>query len=92
MFFKKKEPEFKYNLGDEVKDTITDFNGVVVRRTQWLNNCNTYGVQPRSLHEGKRQEVGDFDEPQLKLMQKEIVPAHRETGGPSRSVPQSNRI
>ena len=69
--FGKKEPEFKFDLGETVKDTITGFEGVVTRRTQWLNNCNTYGVQPRKLMEGKIQEPGNFDEPQLENVESE---------------------
>ena len=45
-----KDPGFKFNLGDRVRDEITGFEGVVVVRSQWLNNCNTYGVQPTKLN------------------------------------------
>ena len=36
------------NLGDEVKDTITGFKGIVVARTEWLNGCARVTVQPQS--------------------------------------------
>lgn len=79
--------EFKFELGSTVRDTITEFEGVVVRRTQWLNNCNTYGVQPRKLLDGKIQECGNFDEPQLELVPMSTpVPSKRDTGGPERVV------
>ena len=84
--------DFKFELGSTVKDTITNFEGVVIRRTQWLNNCNTYGVQPRKLLEGKIQEAWNFDEPQLELVpKKETLSSTRKTGGPERSVARTNR-
>lgn len=84
--------EFKFELGATVRDTITGFQGVVTRRTQWLNNCNTYGVQPRELDkEGKIRDAGNFDEPQLALVEEEKpVPSSRKSGGPERSVPRTS--
>ena len=83
---------FKFELGTTVKDTITGFEGLVTRRTQWLNNCNTYGVQPRELDkDGKIRECGNFDEPQLELVEKESpVKSDRKTGGPERSVQRTS--
>lgn len=61
--------DFKFELGITVEDTISGFRGVITRRTQWLNNCNTYGVQPRELDKnGNVRDCGNFDEPQLKMV------------------------
>lgn len=81
-----KTHDFKFNLGDKVKDTITGFKGIVTLRSQWLNACNTYGVQSQELKDGIPKERSHFDEPQLELIKEEIVPASRETGGPERPV------
>lgn len=91
MFGSKKEPGFEFNLGDRVKDEITGFSGVVTRRTQWLNNCNTYGVQRTELKDGIPQDPQSFDEPQLSIVEKKVVKESRHTGGPERHVPISNR-
>ena len=77
---------FKFDNGDKVKDKITGFTGIIVRRTQWLNNCNTYGVQPEKLKDGIPQNVQSFDEPQLKSVKKEIHKVSQRTGGPNRHV------
>lgn len=79
-------PEFKFNLGDEVKDTITGFPGVVICRSQWLNNCNTYTVQSKKLKDGAPQTGQAFDEPQLTLLKEKQVKTHQKTGGPIREV------
>lgn len=86
-----KEPEFKYALGDEVKDQITGFSGILVCRTQWIHNCNTYGVKPPELKDGVPQEVQYFDEPQLEVVVKEVIKPKRDTGGPSKAISRTNR-
>jgi len=95
MFGKSKQPKFKFAIGDEVKDTITHLKGIIIRRTQWLNNCNTYGVQPQELKDGKPVEASSFDEPQLKLVRKEVkkpqLPA-KKTGGPERPVCRTTNL
>ena len=86
-----KEPDFKFNLGDEIRDVITGFTGIITARSQWLSNCNTYNVQARTLHEGKPIDVKHFDEPQLELVKKTVVPEKRGTGGPERPITPTNR-
>jgi hypothetical protein len=91
MFGKKEKPDFKLNLGDEVKDIFTGFTGLIVCRTQWIHNCNTYGVKPKKLKDGVPQENQFFDEPQLEIIEKEVVKSKRDTGGPCSSVPCTAR-
>jgi len=83
------DSNFKFGLGDKVSDTITGFKGIVVRRTQWLNNCNTYGVQPVKLKEGMPQDAQNFDEMQLAVVEEKVHKEHRSTGGPDRDVPST---
>lgn len=91
MFGKKKEPEFKFDLGDKVRDKITNFEGVLIGRHQWLNNCNTYSVKPTTLKDGAPQDSCSFDEPQLDLVTAKVAESNRKTGGPERTVSQPNR-
>ena len=88
---KKKDPKFKFELGSKVTDSITGFTGIVVCRTQWIHNCNVYGVQPQELKDGKPLDRGYFDEPQLKLIKEKVVKESRRTGGPEKAVAQANR-
>lgn len=92
MFGIGKEPEFKFNLGDKLKDKITGFEGIVTGRHQWINNCNTYSVKPQVLKDGVPQDSHSFDEPQLDLVEEKAIPElNRRTGGPDRKVCQPNR-
>ncbi len=87
----KKEPEFKFDLGDEVEDMITGFSGIIVCRCQWIYNCNTYGLMNKILNDGKPRDREYFDEPQLKLIEIKKIEKKRDTGGPCGSVLQTNR-
>ena len=86
---------FKFQLGDEVKDKLTGFTGIVECRCQWLHNCNTYGIKSRSLHKGAPIDRHFFDEPQLKLDKEAAKPAQKKSkekpGGPCTPVPNTNR-
>ena len=91
MFGKKKEPEFKFNLGDKVRDKITGFQGILVCRSQWLHNCNTYGIQPQEMKDGKPLDRHFFDEPQLEVVEEKVVEPKRNTGGPEKFIMATNR-
>jgi hypothetical protein len=41
--------EFKFELGEIVKDKVTGFSGVIRIRSQYLTGCNTYGLQSQKL-------------------------------------------
>lgn len=77
------------NLGDEVKDTITGFKGIVVARTEWLNGCARVTVQPQKLKsDGTPVESQTFDEFQLVVLKSaKMAVGRRDTGGP-RPEPQ----
>jgi len=90
---KRKEPEFKFNLGDTAKDKITGFEGIIYNRSQWLYNCNTYGLKPTKLDkDGETRKTESFDEPQLELVEKEVFEPKRDTGGPCEEVKPTNRL
>ncbi len=48
------------NLGDKVKDTITDFEGTAVARCVYLNGCVRIEVQPKELKDGKMINISDL--------------------------------
>lgn len=89
--FGKSEVKFKFNVGDKAKDTITGFAGIIIYRTQWLNNCNTYGVASQELKDGVPVKNQHFDEPQLMMVDKEAIKKSQKTGGPCGEVNRTNR-
>lgn len=84
--------DFKFELGQTVKDTITGYEGIVVSRSQWISNCNTYGVKSQTLKDGKPIETEHFDEPVLVLIEeKQVMEPAQKTGGPVERIRNTNR-
>ena len=70
------------NIGDIARDTITDFEGVIVARTDWLNGCVRMTIQPKGLRDGKPVEAQTFDVEQLELVKAKASPQGSRSGGP----------
>jgi hypothetical protein len=81
------------NLGDEVKDTVTGFQGIVVAKTNYIHGCTRVSVQPKVGKDKKVPEAQAFDEPALKVIKAGVVKrSHNDTGGPKMATPQSKAV
>ena len=78
-------------LGDKVKDTITDLEGTAVAKIKYMNNCIQYEVQPKGLKDGTIIKSVWVDEGQL-IVKKEakIKKVKEKPPGGSRSVPSGS--
>lgn len=59
---------FKFNLGDEVKDSVTGVTGIVSSKTEFLNGCKRYGLEQPQKKDGSIPDVITVDEQQLLLV------------------------
>ena len=84
-------PKFKFYLGDKVKDLITGYEGIVIARTQYITNCNTYGVKSLKLKNDVPMDTQWFDEPHVVLVVEKAYKAHQTTGGPTDAPKATNR-
>lgn len=77
-------------LGDEVRDKVTGFQGIVVAKYIYLQGCTRVCVQPRvNGTEMKLPDAGTFDEPNLEVVREEVVtPGPQDTGGPEKWMPK----
>lgn len=77
-------------LGDTVRDTITDFQGIVVARIEYLTGCMQFGVAPKAGSDGKVPDTVYFDYTRLEVVadKKRVVIPARDTGGPQRDAPR----
>ena len=57
------------NLGDKVRDVVTDFEGIVIGRVEYLTGCNQCLVTPKIDKDGKRQTGEWFDEQRLQVLE-----------------------
>lgn len=69
-------------LGDKVVDTVTDFKGIVVCITYWLNGCRRIGIQSKDRKDGLPVDIFTADEHQVELIQASSHNPDRGTGGP----------
>lgn len=80
-----------YPLGATAKDMITGFTGVIVCRSEWINGCIRYALQPTKLKDGLPIEPQYVDEPQLDLIEVargRTIPA---AGGPQKDYRPKNK-
>lgn len=80
---------FTINLGDRVKDPVSGFNGIAVQATEYLNGCRRIGVQPEKVDTktGKPFEYQYFDEPQLRVIKKNVIKNGMKITGGDRPEP-----
>lgn len=78
--------DFKFNNGDEVKDIVSGFTGIIDCSSIWLNGCTRYSVQPK-VKKGETDKPDSIwlDEETLEKISeginKKVKPT--KTGGPS---------
>jgi hypothetical protein len=63
------------DLGDEVKDRITGFSGIVTAIEIYRTGVTRANVQPQELRDGKPIEPHDFDFEDLTILTKYKIPA-----------------
>lgn len=63
----------KFNLGDKVKDRVTQFEGVIITRDEWFGGNTRFDVQPQKLKDEKPIESYAFDQGQLELVSEKAV-------------------
>jgi hypothetical protein len=70
------KPERTVELGSEVKDLVTGFQGIAVSEIEWLNGCYRYTIRPPVGKDGKILDDATFDGPQLKTVKTGAVKAN----------------
>lgn len=72
-------------LGDIVREKITGLEGVVIGKSQWLENCERLIVQPQGISkDGEPHKSHQFDIPSCELIEKGTFKKKLpETGGPA---------
>lgn len=69
-------------LGDDAKDTISGFRGIVVAVTDWLNGGQRITIQPQKLDAGKPIDSHTFDVEQIEVVKAAKPVVKKPTGGP----------
>jgi hypothetical protein len=81
------------DIGQEGKDRITGFKGIITGRAVFLNGCARIALQPPVDKEGKSRKIEWFDEANIESKRKKVVAVKEEkkrTGGPGIGMPTTN--
>jgi len=87
--------DFKFSNGEEVKDVVSGFTGIIDCCSLWLNGCRRYSVQPK-MKEGETSKPDSLwiDEESIEKIsdgvKKVVIPT--KTGGPSSSSSCARQI
>jgi hypothetical protein len=85
---------FKFQNGEQVRDVVTGFTGIVECSSVWLNGCKRYAVQPAMTKgDSKRPESVYMDEQQLISVSRGVIDnvTPQNNGGPSSTVSKKER-
>ena len=78
--------KFKFSNGEEVKDVVSGFTGIIDCSSLWLNGCRRYSVQPK-MKDGETTKPDSIwmDEESLIRLSKGVSKQVKQTktGGPS---------
>ena len=79
--------DWRFRLGEKVKDAVTGFKGTITSRIEYLNGCLQYCVEPKVGKEGKKMDHQYIDEGQLELIDGKSMRASR--SGPQGLMPNT---
>ena len=67
--------EFKHALGSEARDKVTGMQGIITSRSENLNMCNRYYIQPKWDNKGQKIPDGWWvDEMQIEVIGNGVKP------------------
>jgi hypothetical protein len=79
---------FKFNNGEEVKDLISGFKGIIIGRCDYLTGCRQYLLKPKKLDKATGKPIDGywFDEDRLNLVSKGVSIKEQNKGGRSLEI------
>ena len=77
-------------LGQKAKDKVTEFEGIIIGRIQYLTGCDQYGIVPPAK-DGETKECQWFDEGRVEITGAGLTAADvstKKNGGVNRDCPR----
>ena len=75
------DTDFTLDNGDKVKSLTTGFDGMITARADHLHGCNRYMVQPFMGKDKKLPDSFWFDEDDLEVTKKSVLPRKNNSRG-----------
>ena len=83
--------KFKFKLGEQAKDKLTGFTGILYGASRYLTGCDQYCLKPPVDKDGNLRESKWFDEGEIEIIGKGIDAKEvksKGNGGPRRDAPK----
>lgn len=79
---------FEFELGDKLKDRVSEVEGICIGRIEYLNGCTQYAIKPKKTKDGKVMDAEWVDSQQVIKVGKNININQTKTGGSSALAPR----
>lgn len=79
---------FEFELGDKLKDRVTDLEGICIGRIEYLNGCKQYAIKPKMAKDGKVYDAEWVDSQQVEKLGEGIDIDAAGTGGSNMGAPR----
>lgn len=79
---------FEYELGDKLRDRVSEVEGIVIGRIEYLNGCTQYAIKPKKTKDGKVLEAEWIDSQQVEKVGEGLNITKTRTGGSSSIAPR----
>ncbi len=74
-------------FGNEVKDKITGFKGIIIGKVEYITGCDQYLIQPKCKKDGIKPEAVWFDVDRLQVVSKKAITYGSKKNGPCDLAP-----
>lgn len=81
----------RIQLGQEARDKITGFKGIIIGRADYLFGCAQYALTPKTNEAGEVKDTQWFDEGRIEVIGQGVAPEEvrvERNGGPNRDAPR----
>jgi hypothetical protein len=78
-------------MGQEGRDKITGFQGIITSHVEFLYGCDQYGLSPKVSEDGTIKSAEFFDEGRIEIVGRGILPEEvqvEKKGGINRDAPR----
>lgn len=79
---------FEFELGDKLKDLVSEVEGICIGRIEYLNGCTQYAIKPKKTKDGKVLDAEWVDSQQVVKVDGGINIKPKYTGGSSSLAPR----
>lgn len=80
--------EFEFELGDKLRDRVSEVEGIVIGRIEYLNGCTQYAIKPKKTKDGKVLDAEWVDSQQVEKVKGGLKIKPKNTGGSSALAPR----